>query len=534
MKDNEGSQKQRLGRARIAVALMSLVAIGSVAMAIYAFNQKKEARVQAKLAEQRALEAQEQQNFAFDQKLKADSTIEQEKHQREIAMENEKRALQQKQIADSETLRAVQSSNEAIKQTVAAQRSAAIAKQAEDSAEENLKKFKAAKAVADTQTTIAEKATMQSNTLQNLAESRKLAIEALLLLNENHIDSGKYKALEAYRLNKAYKGVAQNNDIYNALNSVWIKSINNKNQCDFHNIPVHCVSSMANDMIITADEKGKLSGYVLKNNSLQKVAEYYANEEIRALCVSPRGNKLIAVSSMGSCFILNVSASNISVQTTFKFPGVGKSIAFTSAEEFIILSNKGMGRYHLSSNIAEGHFFNIDGIGSFVFKKNGEFYISVGNIIKKYSEWKAVILDSVADVIRFDSKISSLAIDKHEQYLAAGTYNGNVLLYSLKTNSIAWKGALHLSNVTDLEFTGDDSMLQLATASTDQNIKLIDINALFQKNYTENIITLKGHTKWIYALCYTPNGKWLISAGEDGKVIAWKTSTNDLYQTLLQ
>jgi WD40 repeat protein len=87
--------------------------------------------------------------------------------------------------------------------------------------------------------------------------------------------------------------------------------------------------------------------------------------------------------------------------------------------------------------------------------------------------------------------------------------------------------------VNDLKFAiVDNNKMQLASAGADQTIKLIDVKAILQKNYNEDVITLKGHDTWIYALYYTPDGLWLFSAGEDNKVIAWKPTMNNLYQTL--
>ena len=141
--------------------------------------------------------------------------------------------------------------------------------------------------------------------------------------------------------------------------------------------------------------------------------------------------------------------------------------------------------------------------------------------------------DSMALIEQFESRVTSLTLDDNEKYLAAGTYNGIVWVINLNTNAAVCNKALHLSSVNDLKFAMvDKDQLQLASAGADQTIKLMDISAILQKNYNQDILTLKGHSKWIYALYYTPDSRWLFSTGEDNKVIAWKPTMKDIYETL--
>ena len=53
-----------------------------------------------------------------------------------------------------------------------------------------------------------------------------------------------------------------------------------------------------------------------------------------------------------------------------------------------------------------------------------------------------------------------------------------------------------------------------------------------RKERKEDDLTLISHTKWVYAIYYSSDGKWLFSTGEDNKVIAWKTTMWDLYKAL--
>jgi len=531
MNNSEQSERHRLRRARIGTILMSLIAVSSVALAIYAFQQKKKAEIQTALAEQKATEALQQQKIAVEQRNIADSNKEQAQQQREYAFENERNALEQKAIADSQSKRAEKSRLEAIEQQHVAENQKSIAEKQKEIAIANEQEASHQKTIADEQKSIVKIEKQTSGKLKELADSRTLANESVFLSNENLFDSSKSKALQAYMLNKNNDGPLQNSDIYDALNINWTKNINYRNQ-SVYALPVHCITGMRNNIVFTADENGMVTQSVTRNNTLQKVASYAIKEDVRALAVSPNGSKLVALTISGKGFLFTVSAAGITLLTNFEFAGAGKDVIFNSNESLIILTNKGIGECHITNGINE-NFFNHAEINAITVGRSGKFYIASGKEINIYNNWNDLMNSAFAASLKFDSKVTSIAVDDNEQCLAAGTYNGFVSITALKNRNEVWNRALHLSSVNDLEFAVvDNDILQLASAGADQTIKLINVKAILQKNFNEDIITLKGHTKWIYDLYYTPDGAWLFSTGEDKKVMACKTTVNDLYQTL--
>jgi WD40 repeat protein len=535
MNEPDKIQTRRLRSARTVNILVSLVAIGAVSLAVYAFKQKKTADSQTLLAQQRAIEALQQQKIVVEQRNIADSNKELAIQQREIALENERTAIQQKEIANAETEKAKQSQLEALQQKNLAEQQKNYAERQKAIAEANAEEVIKQQKVAEEQRKIAKEEKQTSVKLKDLATSRNIANEAILLLNQNLADSSKDVALRAFTLNKINNGPAQNNDIYNALNINWIRSINNKNKSAIHKLPVHCIAGLPNsDIIFSADESGMLYECSIKNNSLQKISSYAIKEEVRALAISPDGKKLIAASALGNGIILNVSASGISAEGDFNFPGTGKTVSFINNEDFILLADKGIGRYDIT-NITSESFVIRNGVNAFTIGKSGKIYLATGRDLKIYKDWNNAAQDKPASTEKFGSRITSVAVDADEHYLAAGTYNGSISIIDLRSNTTLWNKVLHLSSVNDLKFARvDNNILQLASAGADQTIKLIDVDAILQKNSGENIITLNGHTNWIYALYYTAGADWLFSAGEDSKIIAWKPSMNNLYQTLKQ
>lgn len=527
------NHKKSLRRIKTATLLISLIALIAIMLSVYAFIQKREADEQTKLAQRNLTEAMEQQQIGLQQRNIADSNREQAWQQRELALESEKRALLQRNIADEESRKAEENRLEALKQQAEAAQQKLYAAQQEKIAEINAEEAKKQQLEAETQRTIAKDQIQISINLKELANSRKIAKESVVMMNEHHYDSSKDKALEAYMINSTNNGPLQNSDIYDAMNMNWTKSINNKNQFNFHNLPVHCISGInGSDIMFSADESGMIYESIIKNSGAQKIASYSVKEEIRALAVSTPGDKLAVLTASGDGIIFKISTSDITLMANFRFPGTGKVAAFDAAENLIVVSSNGIGKYKLN-DLDHPLFINKEGINGFVIGKSGIFYVAQNNRVNIFRNWDDVVSNSVMANQQFDSRVTSIAVDNYEQYLAAGTYNGYVFLNSTKSNNSIWSRALHASGVNDLKFgVVNGGRLQLASAGADQVIRLIDVTSITEKKYTEDIITLKGHSKWIYSLYYAHGGNWLCSSGEDNKVIAWKPTMNDLYKTL--
>src|SRR5262245_5965697 len=68
---------------RKVIVLVSLIAVCAIILAVYAFEQKREARRQANLASQKTREALQQEKYALEQRINADSNREHALLQRE-------------------------------------------------------------------------------------------------------------------------------------------------------------------------------------------------------------------------------------------------------------------------------------------------------------------------------------------------------------------------------------------------------------------------------------------------------------------
>lgn len=517
------------------ILLLLVIALCAVLFALYAFKQKREADSQANLARQKILEAQQLQMDALGERLNADSNKEKAKEQSELKLASDKLALRQKEIADSAALREEREKNEAIRQRLLAAQFQLAAENTSLEVRAKNRKVDSLQNDVWTQTKQAEIIRKNNNELQELASSRKRANESILLFNENNIDSSRQVAIKAFELNNDNNGPDQNNDIYKALNINWTKSINYKNTFAVHQQPVRSITGIpGSNFVFTADESGLVCESVLKNYSLQKIASSVMNGAVRALGVSPEGSRLVAITSSGNASVFNIAASGISQSAAFKFNGIGKSLCFINNQNFILLSSESICLYKLTSNVTLQSSIQQTGINALVIGRSGAIYIASGNQLKIYKNWNDLQNDAPATVRNFDSQVSSLAVDSNEEYLAAGTNNGYIWINKLKGDMLSpWSRALHLSVVRDLAFSvNENGKIQLASAGADKTIKLIDVKAALYQNSAENIVTISGHSKWVWKLYYTANAGMLLSTGEDNKVMAWKPSMLDLYQSL--
>ncbi|SJZ92731.1 WD40 repeat domain-containing protein [Sediminibacterium ginsengisoli] len=541
MKHKEEMQKLRLRRARRVAITVSVVAVLALFLSIYAFQLKNIATRQTELAVKKTAEAEQSQKVAVEQRKIADASKEEALEGKLQAEQSKEVAVKQKEIADAAKIKAEQSRQEALIQKNLAEEQKRYAERQKIVAEANEKAAREQKTIAEQQTAKAvesEKVTAEekrkSTRLKDLAESRNLAYESLLLLNEKKIDESRAKASEAYKLNLANNGPIQNSDIFNALQYNWENNIQFRNQFLLHKSPVRAIAGRPkSNIVFSADEEGALYVSAVDENGWQPVSVFQLKEPVRSLAASPDGNKLVALTSAGNGVLFNVSADNaLSVAGRFHINGISRNILFNGTDAFIVVSSSGLTRYKTNPSLTEDGVFRISDLAAAATGKSGRIYLASGNTLNVFDKWES-LGDKPAASYRLGGRIVSIATDNNEQYLAAGTYEGAVWLKDMRSNGTAVNLPLHLSSVNDLRFAQvSNGRLQLASGSADQSIKLIDVRSATGDKNTEDVITLKGHSKWIYGLTYLPGGEMIVSSSEDNKVIAWKPVMSDLYQSL--
>ena len=76
----------------------------------------------------------------------------------------------------------------------------------------------------------------------------------------------------------------------------------------------------------------------------------------------------------------------------------------------------------------------------------------------------------------------------------------------------------HTARVTSVAFAPGENPTRAVTASQDGAVKLWDT----QEN--KEILTLDGHTREVTSVAFSPNGKYVLTASEDGRAILWLTA----------
>lgn len=529
----ERMQKERLRTAKRISIISSIIAFGVFLLAIYMFQLRTIATQQTILAEKESDEAKRQGKIADNQKIIAQQS-------QAEAEESAKQALIQRGIAVTEQENATKSEKNALLQKLIAEQQKAYAEGQKVIAEQNAKIAIKQQGIAQTQTDrainnekIAKEQTLISSRLKDIAQARNLAYEAMMLLNDNKQEESKKNSIKAYKLNADNKGPLQNSDIYIALHSNWIRAIQNNNQFSKHKFAVRGIAQgPTSNHLISVDEAGMI--YILKavNGTLEPLTSIDLKDEARSVSTSPDGSKALVVTSTGNGILLDIATkgNSIKVITRFKFSGIAKLAVFKSNSDFTILTNKGLGFYRAKNEIEQIRF-TPGNFSTISYSRGGKFYVAVANKVSEYSN-SDNISEKPESVISLNSRITSLVISPSGDYLAAGTYDGGIYLRNLQTSKSAISFTPHASSVNDLKFKSVNGNLQLASASSDQTIKIMDVNSIVVSNNTEDIITLRGHNKWVYSLMYSPDGKFLYTASEDKRIIGWYTSMSGIYKSL--
>jgi len=554
LKNKEEKQRVRLLRIQRTAVITSFLLIGAIFLTIYAFTQKSEADKQTNIARLKTKEAEASQQVAVRETKKAVQNREEALKEKSLAKLSEKKAIDQKNIADAEKLKAEKNRIEALRQkdeaniqrteAVTAKNKAIIAQQQEIIANQ----------FAQKQTKLAKENELKainekkvSDRLRDLATSRILANESLTLLNENRTEEGKERILKSYFLNQSNKGPSQNIDIFNVLQAFWDKKIAGKNILTKHNSPVRTVVSFPNtNLIYSADENGSIWLSEMGESGWKSLHFAKVPEPLRLMKISPDCSKLIALSAEGNGYCFQIS-ENKSLKLTGKFvaSGIPKALSFVDNNLLLILSNSGISSYKLGNTLEKGSFSSSQKFSNLEILKNGHVYVTQGKNIMFFNDYAQLNEKPKWKIRQPRGKNAedavSFTVDENEKFIATGTSDGLIFIQELGENGKDNYQVLHKSTVTGLKFTTLKSgTLILATASFDQTINIIDVFSFINKikpenggNDQEDILTIKNHSKWIYGIEFIKN-QWIVTNGEDNKLIALKPAMVDLYTGILK
>ena len=527
--NKENLQKRRLKQARTFAIVIAGFGVIAIFLSIYSFDQRNQAIKSQQKANVEKVKAEQQEKIAEANKVLA-------LEQKVVAEKSREEALKEKEIADQERKNAVQSQKNALFQKSIAERQKLIAEDNAKIAKEQQTIAVEQKNIATKNESIAVEQKQIATRFRELAESRNLAYQSILFLNEGKIAESNDLVNKAFELNEKNGGPHQNSDIYNALNLTWEQSQNNKNKFLAHKHPVRSITSKSNtNIVISGDESGVIIISRSVDGILQPAVTFSVQGEIRYLSLSPNGQMLLVLTANAGGFLYNFDEQKLlfSLLSQITYDGVGKSASFLSDSEALVLTSSELLKFGIQNNsIKLRESTKGSSFGSLVRGVSGKIYLADGNRINVYNSADQ-IFKKPDHTFSLNGRITSIAISVDEVYLAAGTVDGVIWLTNLSLKEKPATLALHLSSVSDLKFVKQrGNRLQLASAGKDQMVKLIDVKATLSGNTSEDILVLKGHNLWVYALHFSPDGKYLLSASEDQQIISWIPSMEDIHDAL--
>ena len=524
----EELQKRRLRQARRILIFISAITMIVFVLGIMAFDAKQKATLAKEDALKQKKNAEAQTLIAISAEKEAERQKSLADQNKDAALKSKEDALKQKKNAEAQTLIAL-----------AAEKDAKYQKQiAETRKDEALK----AKEDADIQRDIAKnsyneavKERKESNRLKELAEARNLAYQSTLKFNENKFQESIDKALLAFEKNEENKGPIQNSDIYNALSINWSKTVNNKNILQFHKHPVRSLITKPNsNIVISGDESGTILVSKATEGILSPVHSFIVNNEIRSLSLTPNGKNLLILTTKGIGYLygFDEDKNQFPLLLNFNYNGIGKTATFINNNEFYLITSQGLQKIAIENKTIkilesiQGNTFSNVMVG----KKTQKIYVTVGNEIKIYDKSQNLSHTPNAH-FTLNNAITSIDIDENEKLIAVGSVDGSIWMKELTTSKSPTTLTIHQSSVNDLKFGKQEgNNLQLASASADNLVKLIDVNSVLSGRNNEDVFSLRGHNLWVYKLCFLSNGKYLLSASEDERVISWIPSMTNMIE----
>jgi energy-coupling factor transporter ATP-binding protein EcfA2 len=532
IKHKEELQKQRLRITRRITVVVSVIALLAFMLAILAYDQKnkaakaqveadnkrKDALLQKSIADKRGKEA-------LEEKAKAEVARDSAELSKKQAIEQRQIAIMQEGIAKLESQKAKRAQDDALKNAEEARKNAEEAKESAERAEKSKQDAEVARFNA-----LKEKA--EAERLEMLARSKNYAHSAMLKMNEKDYQNCRDFALKAYSENQKNKGNFQDNDIYYALYLTWQNEINNANNKIYHERPVRAIAGLPrSNIFFSGDEAGTIVAFQYKEGKIDGKTAENAHGEIRSLSVSPAGDYLLAV-MLDKAILYTVTAEGkLKEYTKVAFAGKGRKGLFADSKSFIVQTTEGVTRFEVKNTAQTGSFVKVDNCASVVLG-GSKIFVANSKSVMEFSGWEQMP-SRPAHIYPATFPVTSLAVDKSGKYLAIGMYNGGVIVRNLGNGQSA-SSTLHRSAINDLEFSMvGDSILQLATASSDKTVKLTEIKAGGELNI-DDAITLQQHFSWVYNLYYTPDGKYVFSGGEDMRIVGYPTTMTGIYNLLMK
>ncbi len=452
-------QRRQLRRTRAFASVLGTAAIISIGMMLYSFVLRDQA-VKA-------------ESEAVYQKFVADSNLLFAMSEQRRATAQADTAFMQKERADSNFVVALTNQRRADQNSRLAQRQQRIAQDSAESARLQRNRALEQEQEALRQQGIAVVASDEAYRRQVLSVAQSIAVKSLQVDNDTSLKA--LLAYQSYLFNQRNDGLVHNADVYAGLYDA-LKDLKGSDYNVFsgHTDAVRSlVFSPDNQSFFSAGSDGRVLKWDINDRSSSVVI---ANQMV---------NRVIDVSEDGKWLACGTDGNGVQV---FRTDNIQADPRILSAEDNRIRS--------------------ID----FLPDNKRIFSAGTGGIITLWD----LETGKSTKFANTNSAVDILVVSRSGEYLAAGTRGGKIIVFEVANSQASY--VLHENtgnSILALDFGEEDNML--ASGDLQGNVLVWDFKSRSMVN------NLRGHSARVTQLKFSPDGKILASASNDGSVRMWET-----------
>jgi WD40 repeat protein/energy-coupling factor transporter ATP-binding protein EcfA2 len=530
-RNKELLQKRALRRSRVAAIFLGLAALISIFFVVWAQIKASEAVKATLQAEQNMELALENEAKAKQQEQKAIDAAAQALIEQRKAQEAEKEAIKQtelavieKQKADVERLKAEAAQKRAQENEIKANENAETARLAQIEANENaaLAKLAEANALKLRFQAIASSMAIKSQTVEGDPEQKALIARQGWLF-DNEYGAKEYNADVYAGVYHAYKELLDQDSL--------TKDFNHYKGHEPGEAVRSVIYSQNGERVYSAGSDGKiLSWDVAKGRKSNKVL--ISNNMVnRVVDISPDEKWLAVGSDENQILLYNLKSQGSAPKELTGHRGAVYDLVFLKDNKgFISVSGDRVVRlnnYKTNVEIARV----ADRVKSLALSPDGR-YLAGGNQSGSVYLWdlenenKETLL-----YIKEGAAIHAITFNSDGTRLAIGNESGDVILWDLAESKQLRKLTGHRSNITDLEFNADNTLL--ASTSFDGTARLWVMEHL---NDLPTVLDDHGTGReskgWVWSVAFAPDGKSLMTGAGDGIIRNWPTQPDEMAQQI--